>query len=406
MSEDYKIRVKSLILNQETFVRLVLKTQPQISENNPWRQVIVRPVSLKSGRHMQFSYLSQKQDITRNYQGREVEARLDEVLALPLVSIAVQTTAGEVLFQITGKGKAIVHTKKSAAAGSAPDLAHDVSKKQTLPAGRPDAFLQAMGVMDEQGHVRPSMHDKFRQVNEFLKLLEHTGILEQLPAEPVQVLDCGCGSAYLSFAVYHYLNNVRGISAHLVGIDVNEELIRKNNAESASLGFADARFVPASILAYRPEFALNIVLALHACDTATDEALFQGVEQQAQLILCAPCCHHHLQQQLHAVEPLSPIFHDGILKHRLGDILTDTFRALILRIMGYRTDVVEFVAPEHTDKNLLLRAVKAPRVSQAAVVREYLELKRFWGVTPHLETLLGERLTERLQEPHQVSFQG
>lgn len=398
MSDDYKSQVKTLVRDNETFVRLVLKT-PLQGTSNPWRQVIVRPVLLKGGRHLQFSYFSQKQDITKNYRGSEAEARLDEVLALPFASIAVQSTTGERLFQITKKGRAIVHQGR-AAPDTAPSLAHDAGKQLALPTGRPDAFLQATGVMDEQGRVRPSMHDKFTQVNEFLKLLEHTGELDRLPGRPVQILDCGCGSAYLSFAAYHYLNDVRHIPARLVGIDVNEALIRRDCEESAQLGFAGACFERSSIIDYRPEVAPDIVLALHACDTATDEALFQGIVSQARLILCAPCCHHHLQQQLHAVAPLGPIFRDGILKNRLGDILTDSFRALILRILGYRADVVEFVAPEHTDKNLLIRAVRRGPSTNPAAAREYLELKNFWGVTPYLETLLGERLTNLLEDIH------
>lgn len=396
MSKDYKVQIKSLVFDEATFVRLVLKGRSQTSEGTPWRQVTVRPVLLKSGRHLQFSYLSAKQDITRNYRASEAEARLDEVLALPFTSIAVQSTTGELLFQITKKGKAILHRNPAPTTIEAPDLAHDMSKRLALPAGRPDAFLRASGIMDEQGRVRPSMHDKFSQINEFLKLLEHTGELAHFTERPVQILDCGCGSAYLSFAAYHYLNNVRAIPAHLMGVDVNEALIRKDSEESEKLGFTQACFTHSSILDYQPEAAPDIVLALHACDTATDEALFQGIQYQARLILCAPCCHHHLQQQLHAVAPLGALFHDGILKHRLGDLLTDTFRALILRIMGYRADVVEFVAPEHTDKNLMIRAVWRPQSPGTSAVQEYLELKHFWGVTPYLETLLGERLTSRL----------
>lgn len=401
MSEDYVSQVKSLVLDEATFVRLALKGRAQSAntqEANPWRQVVVRPVLLKGGRHLQFSYFSQKQDITKNYRGAEAETRLDEVLALPFQSIAVQSTTGEKLFQITRKGKAIVHKGKAAPTVETPNLAHDMDKRLALPAGRPDAFLQAVGIMDEQGHVRPSMHDKFTQINEFLKLLEHTGELERLPDRRIEILDCGCGSAYLSFATYHYLNDVRHLPARLVGIDVNETLIDKDNAESAELGFTQACFERAAIIDYRPVVAPDIVLALHACDTATDEALFQGIEYEARLILCAPCCHHHLQQQLHAVAPLNAIFHDGILKHRLGDILTDTFRALILRILGYRTDVVEFVAPEHTDKNLLIRAARRAQGGSASAAREYLDLKRFWGVTPYLETLLGDHLSARLAE--------
>jgi hypothetical protein len=137
----------------------------------------------------------------------------------------------------------------------------------------------------------------------------------------------------------------------------------------------------------------DIVLALHACDTATDEAIYQGIVSQSRLIMCAPCCHHHLNQQLHAVRPFTPIFQDGVLKQRLSDILTDTFRALVLRIMGYKTDVVEFVSPEHTDKNLMIRAVRRTQWDKARYIQEYLDLKKYWGVTPYLETLLGERFT-------------
>jgi SAM-dependent methyltransferase len=403
MSKDYLLQIKALVLNEETFVRLVLngKGDARGAAHNPWRRVVVRPVLLKSGRHLQFSYFNQKQDITRNYRGAEADARLDEVLALPFQSIAVQSTTGEKVFQITKGGGAIVHKSKAPSVSEPPNLAHDASKQLALPAGRPDAFLQATGVMDEQGQVRPGMRAKFTQVNEFLKLLEHTGGLEQRPERPLEILDCGCGSAYLSFATYHYLNEVRHIPARLVGIDLNETLIRKDSLESAQLGFMQTCFERSAIIDYQPAVPPDIVLALHACDTATDEALYQGIVHGARLILCAPCCHHHLQKQLHAVEPLRAIFHDGILKHRLGDILTDTLRALILRILGYRTDVVEFVAPEHTDKNLLIRAVRQTENTNASATQEYLALRQFWGVTPYLETLLGERLQERLAVPAQ-----
>src|SRR5258708_23892309 len=208
MSDNYKTQVKSLALDEERFVRLTFKGPAHITEANPWRQIVVRPVLLKSGRHLQFSYFNKKQDITHNYRGSEAQARLDEVLALPFISIYGQSTTGELLFQIAKNGKAIVHKSKTSAATTAPTLTHDASKQQALPAGRPDAFLQAIGVMDEQGRVRPRMHDKFTQINEFLKLLEHTAELEHLsetPGKPVQILDCGCGSAYLSFATSHYL---------------------------------------------------------------------------------------------------------------------------------------------------------------------------------------------------------
>ncbi len=392
---EYKEQVKRLVLDDQIFVRLTLKGQIR-DTTLPWRQVIVRPVLIKNGRYLQFSYFNQKQDVTRNYRGSEANQKLDEMLALPFNSVVVQSTTGDLRVQFTNKGKAILHRDKATAANREPQLAHDLKKRLLLPADKPDSFLQATGIMDEQGRVRPSMQAKFSQINEFLKLLEHTGELERFEETPVNILDCGCGSAYLAFAAYHYLNNVRGIAACLTGIDTNETLIQKDNQQSEELGFSKACFQKSAIIDYVPQEPPDIVLALHACDTATDEAIFQGIVSQSRLIMCAPCCHHHLNRQLHPLKPFTPIFQDGILKQRLSDILTDEFRALVLRIMGYKTGVVEFVLAEHTDKNLMIRAVKRTQRDKARYIQEYLDLKKYWGVTPYIETLLGERFTRQL----------
>ena len=396
MAETYKEQIKRIALDEQTFVRLTVKGQSRYA-SIPWRQIIVRPVLIKNERYLQFSYFNQKQDITRNYRGSEAREKLDEILDLPFDAISVQSTTEDVRVQITNKGRAILHRAKVATAKRELDLTHDLAKKLLMPSDKPDSFLQATGIMDEQGRVRPSMQAKFSQVNEFLKLLDHTGELERFEKTPVNILDCGCGSAYLSFATYHYLNNMCGIPARLTGIDINETLVQKDNLQSQQLGFSNACFQKSAIIDYVPEVPPDIVLALHACDTATDEAIVQGIVSQSHLILCAPCCHRHLNQQLHAVKPFTPVFHDGILKQRLADILTDTYRALILRIMGYKTDIVEFVSPEHTDKNLMIRAVKRPQRDKVRYIHEYLDLKQYWGVTPYLETLLGDRFTKLLQ---------
>lgn len=407
MAEEYKERVKLIALDEETFVRLTMRGKLR-ARDVLWRQVIVRPVLIKNEHHLQFSYFNDKQDISKNYAGSEASQKLDEVLAMPFSTIHVQSTAEDVVVQITKKGKAILHRNEVVDAGRKPDLAHDLSKNLPLPANTPDSFLQAIGIMDEQGKVRPSMQGKFSQVNEFLKLLDHTGELERFEhtsEQPVNILDCGCGSAYLSLATYHYLNNIRHIPARLVGIDVNETLVKKDNVHSEQLGFTDACFRTSAIIDYKPDVPPDIVLALHACDTATDEAIAQGILWRSRLILCAPCCHHDLNQQLHTAEPFSPVLRHGILKQRMADILTDAFRALVLRIMGYKTDVVEFVSSEHTDKNLLIRAVRQDNQNRdnASFVQEYVELKRFWAVTPYVEKLLGEQFMARCKQSDRSS---
>ncbi|HEY6408983.1 MAG TPA: SAM-dependent methyltransferase [Ktedonobacteraceae bacterium] len=390
MSSEYRESIKKLVLDEETFLRMTLKGKIH-GQEVPWRRVIVRPVLLKQTRHLQFSYINAKQDITKNYHEHEAVIKLDEALALPFSSIMVQTTREHVSIQVNKDGKAIFSRSKATHGDRAPDLAHDARKILPLPADKADIFLQAIGIMNKEGKVIPSMQDKFSQINEFLKLLQHTGELERIEKTPLNILDCGCGSAYLSFAVYHYLNNVRGIPANLVGIDTNSVLVEKSSLHSQQLGFESMRFQQAAIIDYAPEVAPDIVLALHACDTATDEALVQGMLGDARLILCAPCCHHELHQQLHVVAPFKPVLQHGILKKRMADILTDAFRALVLRIMGYKTDVIEFISTEHTDRNLLIRAVQRTSRGDKKYLQEYEELKAFWGVTPYIEKLLREK---------------
>jgi len=395
MAEDYRQMVKSRALDEATFVQLTLTGKPDGSL--PWRKVVVRPVLIKNRRHLQFSHFTAKQDITQNYTGAQAEAHLDELLALPFHSIVVRSTGADLNVQITPKGKAIVRHTQPAEARQ-PQLVHDTNKDLPVPADRPDPFLQTIGIMGADGRVKTSMQGKFSQINEFLKLMNHSGELKGFDHSPVNILDCGCGSSYLTFAAYHYLNNLRGITASLTGIDSNATLIDKSIAHSQALGLNDTCFYTTAIADYVPDVPPDIVIALHACDTATDDALALGIRRGAGLILAVPCCHHHLHRQMQAVEPFQPVLRHGILKQRMADILTDTFRALILRIMGYKTDVIEFISSEHTDRNLMIRAARrwaAP--GDPAFAREYRALKTFWGVTPYLETLLGAELSSFLE---------
>jgi SAM-dependent methyltransferase len=404
MTENYKDLIKHAALDDETFVRLTLKgvvRGPAV----PWRQVIVRPVEVRGRRQLQFSYFDAKQDVSKNYYGGEAAARLDEVLAIPYSSLVLQTTTEDIQIQLTKKGKAIVHRHrhKNGAAGdtaSVPDLAHNRAKAVPLPPDRPDRFLQAIGIMGADGQVRPQMQGKLAQINEFIKLVEATGELDRFERTPVQVLDAGCGSSYLTFAMHHYLNDVRGIPARLVGVDVNAALIAKVAEQAQRLDVGEVCFECSSIGAFAPAESPDMVIALHACDTATDEAIAQAIGWGARVVVCAPCCHHHLNAQLaaEAAQLFRPVLRHGILRERMGDILTDTFRALALRIMGYRAEVIEFVGAEHTAKNLMIRAVKATAPGERQFVAEYNELKRFWGVTPYIEELLGEPFTARLAE--------
>ena len=367
----------------------------------PWKKVVVRPVLLQGKKHLQFSYFDAKKDITKNYQGSQAVAMLENLIAIGFKNVHVQMRQQTLDITLVQKGRAAVRVTEVAQPLQHTQLAHDRQKNVLLSAEDAAPFLKAVGIMTEEGKIRADMQSKFRQINEFLKLVQQTGALEQFSTTALHVVDCGCGNAYLTFAFYYYLNYVLQIPTHLTGIDVNDELLTRHAEKSLRLGWSDLTFQTISIIDYKPETAPDIVLALHACDTATDEALAQGIQWQSKLIISAPCCQHHLQKQLEhqpAPNPFGAVERHSILKERLGDILTDTFRALILRIMGYSTDVVQFVSSEHTAKNLMIRAVKSLKVGDPKFVQEYKDLKNFWNVTPYLEELLGEDFTKLLQE--------
>ena len=287
----YRQRLRNAILDEKEFVRAVFAG----GKGLPWKRVLIRPVLLQGRRHLQVSHFDEKKDITKNYSAAAAAAKVDELLALPFRSIHVQSREEGLQVQITKKGRAIVGRHRTPAT---PSLEHDRPKEQPLPADRPDPFLQAIGVMTAEGKVRARMRRKFRQINEFLRLIVESGGLDQVKEQPLRLVDCGCGSAHLTFAVYHYVAHALGRPALMVGVDANQELLARGTALAERLGWEGLSFQAARILDYHPAERPGMVLALHACDTATDEALAQAVRWGSPLIYAAPCCHHHLQAQM------------------------------------------------------------------------------------------------------------
>ncbi|MEO6457849.1 MAG: SAM-dependent methyltransferase, partial [Chloroflexia bacterium] len=346
---------------------------------------------------------------TKNYSGTEAEEKLDELIGLPFKNFHVETAGRVMQVNLSKKGKPLILDKAVVEKEKKPiNLSHNREKDLILPADKPVPFLHLTGIMTQDGKIKSDMHSKFRQINEYLKLVDQTGVLGTLKAAPVRVVDFGCGNAYLTFATYHYLTNTLGLETEMIGVDVQSNLLERHVTNARTLGWDGLTFEAARIVDYKPGAPAHVVLALHACDTATDEAIAQGIGWQSRLIITAPCCHHDLQAQLNNhpfPSPFNPISRYGILSERLGDILTDTFRALTLRIMGYRTDVVQFVSTEHTAKNLMIRAVGGLRVGDPKFVREYNELKKYWNVTPYLENLLGDSFTRLLAGTVSVQLQ-
>ncbi|GLY00752.1 MULTISPECIES: SAM-dependent methyltransferase [Actinoplanes] len=336
----------------------------------------VRPVTLKHGRKLQIVTDDGARPFTRNVApGDEAAEAVDALLAEPFGNWHVETESATVQVRVTKKGDAQVH--RAGAVAPATPQEHDRAKQWLLDPG--DPLFEVIG-----GNAA-----KRRQIDAFLRALAAT-LPEELPT-PLRVVDLGCGNAYLTFAAYRYLAG-RGAQVQVVGVDVREDQRVRNSDVATRLGCsADVTFVAGTIEDAELPFTPDLVLALHACDTATDQALARAVRWESRWVLAAPCCHHDIAAQLKgnpAPSPYAEVTRHAILRERFADVLTDSLRAGLLRLNGYRVDVVEFIDSAHTPRNLMLRARRtdaAPTEDQRA---EYDALTTQWGVKPALAAML------------------
>jgi hypothetical protein len=389
-------RLRLMILDDETLVRAVVSGR-QRGSRPPWRRVELRYVDLKGGRHLQLTAYDDAQAHTANHAvGEPAEAALDELRGQSYGNWHVETTTETHQLRVTKKGEAVVHARARAEEADV-DRDHDRDKGRLLP--EDDPVFQALGLSDHAGRIKPSRQGKYRQVEEFLRILDASitdalakGHLRRPTAEePLQIVDLGCGNAYLTFVTERFLSHERGLPVHLTGIDQREQSRTHNEKLAGELG-VDATFVASSIGDATLDVRPDVVLALHACDTATDDALARAVAWETPLVLAAPCCHHDIAAQLRAQPtpaPYAMLTRHGILRERFADTLTDGLRSSLLRVAGYRVDVMQFVGSQHTPRNTLLRGVRtgAPS-SDGSARREYDELVTTWGVRPRLGELL------------------
>ena len=355
----------------------------------------LRPLLIRDAVCWQAERVQAGRPTVRNLTTREALAEALERLlqATGPREYHLQSPAGDLHVRVTRKGRTLVSRGQAQpdAAPAAPPP-HDRVKRQPLMQFDAAALLRATGIGDGNGGIRASMRGKYDQVNAFLRELE-TALPQKTPDRPVEIVDCGCGLAYLTLAATLYLRQVRGLAVRVRGIDRNAALVEKANALARDLDLAgDATFLAADLADCTLDVRPDLLLSLHACDAATDLALARGVEWGAETLLVAPCCQHDLQKQLGGTGPMRALLRHNILRERQADLLTDAFRAQILRLLGYRVKIVEFVAPEATARNLLLRATAGLAKGQGLVVEEYLALRDFWQVTPALEQMLAPRL--------------
>jgi SAM-dependent methyltransferase len=336
-----------------------------------WRKLVVdgvtaTPVELRRGASVKLVDGPRTETVARTDWAQRLDALLADARNAHLLS-----PEGDVHARRTKKGRWLVSTGKPSSTAPV-DAAHDRAKVHPLPSDHP-LF-----------RVTHSSRDKQRQVQHYVELLRPLPVWQK---ERIRVVDAGCGKAYMSLALVAYGREV-GTRVELVGLDTNAQVIESVRGIARELGYDEARFEQTAIAAYESAEPIDLLVSLHACDTATDEAIAAGVRLGAEAIVVAPCCHHELAAQIAAREKDAVLRH-GLLLGRQADIVTDALRAAALEMSGYRVDAIEFVSSEHTPKNLMLRAEHAPSSSRSRrATAEYLELRDRWGVSPSIERLL------------------
>lgn len=385
---------EEIIREIDTLVRVVLSGRRRNMQPLAHR-IDIRPVLIKGQVLLQLMENDGRQTTTRNVEPAELDIK--ELLSSGYANMLMEHNSGSMVIRVTKKHDAQVHYEKGL---REQNLEHDRVKTRLL--SPTDPFLREVGIADDQGRIKPSRQDKYRQVEEFLRLLVpalnsaiDAGHIDGPSKEkPLSIVDLGCGNAYLTFAAHQYLQSIN-LPAHVTGIDIRTESRNRNIEIAAKLGIASTMDFRAEEISNTTLKEADVAIALHACDTATDDAIAWAVMKDAKLLLIAPCCHHDLQSQIKdSPEPWSLLTRHGLLKERLADLLTDALRAEILKILGYRTETIEFVGGEHTPRNLMIRAIKTgAKPDQVDVVR-YKEMVDLWKVQPALAQRLAIRLTE------------
>ena len=373
----------------------------------PTRESTLRRVTVQRlGETWQAETLTATQAFHQTLGQQELRELVCRTLRDSLSQLHAWDKTHEYAVRVTAKGR-VLQTRRPCASAPAVRTQHDRQKNYLLPQGEDIPALVDMGIFTKDGRVAAPMDDKYRQINRFVELVDDA--LSALPDRgdrPFTVLDFGCGKSYLTFVLYHYFTRVRGLPVRMVGLDLKQDVITRCNETARRYGYDGLRFELGDINGYDIDCPVDMVVTLHACDTATDHALFHAVRWEVPLILSVPCCQHEVNGQIKAKE-LSLLTHYGIVKERFSALLTDALRANLLVCCGYRTQLLEFVDFAHTPKNLLIRAVrgKVPQTARDKALQEVKACLEQFGVWPTLPRLLQEAgLVRGLEAPEQGGF--
>jgi SAM-dependent methyltransferase len=357
-------------------------SQPRRKDGSAARKVAVRPVSQKQQRYYQFESHRDNRVFHENVPEMDAAARLMETMGLYRQAL-LKTLDCDVQLLANKKGHVTMLRRKPTGKPAQLEQSHNRTKRYLIPEGEPVAFLAKLGVMTPEGRVRKEKYDKFRQINRFLEMV--SDVLPHLPeGKPLTIVDFGCGKSYLTFALYYLLAVKENLPVRIIGLDLKKDVIADCVRLAAELGWDRLSFSVGDIADYQYDSEVDMVVSLHACDTATDAALLKAIGWGASVILSVPCCQHELFRQL-SQPILEPLLKHGILKERFAALATDAMRANLLELAGYRTQLLEFVDMEHTPKNLLIRAVKGKPGNRDKLRETYETFRDFLSASPYME---------------------
>ena len=364
-------------------------------EKNKAFKVKIRPVMVKGSILFQETVYEGTKVFHDNRIREDAIERIKELLSKDFKQCEIEHRQCRAVILISKKGKITIKRKRTENAGAESEtdrkvqLSHNRIKKYILEEGVPVPFLVDLGVQTKEGRIVRSRYDKFKQINRFLEFIED--ILPTLSKDrTVHIVDFGCGKSYLTFAIYYYLHCLKGYDVEITGLDLKEDVITHCNALSEKYGYKKLHFIKGDIAEYDGQDAVDMVVTLHACDTATDYALAQAVKWGSGVILSVPCCQHEVNKQIYNDE-LSTLFEYGIIKERMSALITDAIRANLLEAQGYETSILEFIDTEHTPKNLLIRAIKrdiAGEHRRKELKQKVDEVAEFLHIDPTLKKLL------------------
>lgn len=374
-------------LHEETFVKMTLGNYKGTDEH--LQKLLLRLVETRKGRRLFFLYRYDTRDTAKNHDFNESVKILRSILGKDFFSGHLFTTENDFQLDIGRKGKSRLNVAKPTFKAK-PTLDHDREKKRFVNA---DSFyLRALGITTDRGEIRDKQQDKWKQINRFVETL--ASLFDKSPlkdAKELNIVDMGSGKGYLTFATYDFFKNIRGLDVKVTGVDTKSELVGLCNDIAKSCEFSDLQFVNGWIGDFELK-DVNILIALHACNTATDDAIFKGIKAEADLIVVAPCCHQEIRPQITPPEMLKNILKHGVMLEREAESITDGLRSLLLEKSGYSTKLFEFIATEHTPKNNMIVGTRQTKKADAEKFDEQVKaIKDFYGIKEQrLENLLNQ----------------